>query len=406
MKTQTPVVFQTLARWDNAYSSTALSLAKELSRDRKVLFVERPFTRKDVLLQPTNRQIMRRKKLWQQGTFMEQAFPELPNLYMIYPKPSWPINALPDGRLFEAMRQKQNQAIWELIDRCLIQLGIHEFVYFNSFDPVNSIIKSRLSVQKTVYHCVDHMGGEPYIARHGVKAEAECARRSDLVISTSKALHEKMGCLNPNAFLLPNAGDYHHFRRTDQAEPEEMRYFKGPKVMYTGSIGSRIDATLMYKTARLMPSAQFLFIGPVSDVAIGGTGLFDLSNVHLLGPKPYAKLPAYIAAADACLIPFVSNELTRCVYPLKINEYLAAGKPVISTPFTDLSDFEGLIQIASNPVHMVAAIRSAIEEPSPRMCATRQHFASKNTWEERAERLSLILENTVSKTQTLTFEAA
>src|SRR5690606_28305817 len=133
-------------------------------------------------------------------------------------------------------------------------------------------------------------------------------------------------------YLFPSSIDREHFGRTRSIEKDvaEQEHLPRPRLGYFGVIDERLDIELLETVARMRPGWQFIMIGPV--VKIDPLSLPSFPNIHYLGGKSYKELPDYIAGWDVALIPFAHNEATRYISPTKTPEYLAAGKPVVSTP--------------------------------------------------------------------------
>ncbi|ACF12853.1 glycosyl transferase group 1 [Chloroherpeton thalassium ATCC 35110] len=389
-----PVVMQALPRWDGKYASTSLNLAKELSKERRVFYCDHPFTYKDLFTGKTRQDIRFRKPIWAgKSSPVYQPFADFPNLSVVSPAPTLVINFLPKSVLYDLAENFVNRHIWKTLNRVLSAQGISKFIYINSFDPCFSRIYTPFEVALKVYHSVDNIAGERYIARHGVRREQEFAKIADLTISTSLALTEKLRALNPKSHFVPNAADYALFSRPCAGEPKAFEKIPKPRVLYMGNIGLRIDYDALEDLAKNHPEWQLVFVGPKDPREFRGQALEALPNVWFLGAKPYAELPDYAHAADVCLIPFIPNDLTKFIYPLKINEYLGTGKPVVTSRFADLTEFETTVQIYESPEMLYDAIMQAVKENSPEKEAARKKVASANTWEERGKRFDKILED-------------
>jgi glycosyltransferase involved in cell wall biosynthesis len=392
---------QALPRWDGKYASTSLNIAKELSKSRWVFFVDHPFTKKDVLFNSHQPDVVFRKPIWKsQANNAYAPFEDFPRLVVISPRPIPMFNFLPPSFLYQWAEAYANWSVWQSINSVLVQYNVEKFIYINSFDPVFSQVFTHLDIALKVYHCVDNIAGERYIARHGVRREKEFAAQADMVISTSPALAQKLSEFNPESVCVPNAADFSLFSKPATKEPVDMAGIIGPKVLYMGNIGLRIDYNLLENLALKHPKLQLVFVGPKDEREFKGQALESLSNVHFLGAKPYKELIEYVHACDVCMIPFEPNDLTRYIYPLKINEYLATGKPVVSSRFADLSDFESVIYTYTNSEDCYAAITRAIDENSKQKQKARREVASKNTWENRGLQFDRLINAAVHKKST------
>jgi glycosyltransferase involved in cell wall biosynthesis len=386
-----PIVFQALPKWDAPYNSTSLTVAKLLSKERKVFYVDHPFSWIDSLRSNTKKQRQRRE-----GLAFNQPFEDHPNFYVINPPKTLPINSLNDGFLYQRLLKNYQKKLWKRIDRVLTAFGIDKFGFVNSFDPVYFDFNTSLECLYKIYHCVDLIEGEDYIAKHGVKAEQKACEQADFVITTSRPLAEKLRFYNLKTICIANASDYNHFS-FQQDKPIEYNSSERSRIVYTGSIGHRIDYALIKNIAEKNPEFDVFMIGPKHPTYFGGQELELLSNVRFLGPRNYDVLPAYIQHADVLLIPFLKNELTHHIYPLKLNEYLATGKPIVSTHFTDLSEFDGLITISDTFKTASEAVNNSLKKDSKRIKNRRIQLASSNTWENRIKDWKQIIIDLESK---------
>lgn len=372
-----PLVFQALPKWDAPYNSTSLTVAKLLSKSRRVFYVEHPFSWLDSFRSHTKEQRVKRSR-----KLFEQPFEDFPDFYVIHPPRILPINALSEGAVYQSLLNLYKKQLWNRIDWVLDVFGIKKFGYVNSFDPVFFDFKTSHNCIFKLYHCVDLIEGESYIAKHGATAEEEACKKADVVITTSKPLRQKLQVYNANTECIVNASDFDHFYEKRE-RPIEYADSDKERIVYTGSLGHRIDYNLIKTIALENPDKEVILIGPKHPKYFKGQELEGISNIQFLGPRKYEDLPAYIQYADVLLIPFLKNELTHHIYPLKINEYLATGKPIVSTKFTDLSEFNGLIEIIENNESSSAVLKSAVDNNSQRLHSQRIKFSSKNTWHHR-----------------------
>jgi UDP-galactopyranose mutase len=215
----------------------------------------------------------------------------------------------------------------------------------------------------TVYDSMDYLAGF-----HGAPAglldlEAELLARADLVFSGGASLHRRMAGRHDNAHCFPSSVDLAHFRqaRDQLTDPEDQAAISRPRVGYAGVIDERIDLPLLDGVAAARPDIQIVLLGPT--VKINVEMVPNRPNIHRVGMKPYAELPAYLAGWDVGWMPFARNDATRYISPTKTPEYLAAGLPVVSTSIHDVVEpygNGGLVAIADSVEASVAAIDRAL----------------------------------------------
>jgi len=199
-------------------------------------------------------------------------------------------------------------------------------------------------------------------------------------------------------YLHPNAADFSSFQRALSEKfprPVELIPAEGKKIIgYTGNIESRIDYQLLKAIIEYHPDKMIVMVGPVTTPEHKTVDLTGFPNVIMTGSKRIDELPAYLQYFDCALIPFKKNTLTRSIYPLKINEYLAAGRPVVATDFSeDIRSFEHVIYIGHDRGEFVQLIDQAIQENDQEKIHARTAVANTNTWTARVEQFWEILEN-------------
>ncbi|NLZ02250.1 MAG: glycosyltransferase family 1 protein [Pirellulaceae bacterium] len=219
-----------------------------------------------------------------------------------------------------------------------------------SFTPDVAYLLGRFGEEKVVYYCVDdHSQFTGYDAAQVLRDEEELCRKSDLVVTTSMALQEAKSPWNPNTILVPHGVDYDHFSRAvkeDLPAPPDIASIPRPRLGFFGLIRDWVDLDLLAEVARRRRDWQIVLLG---DSTVDLTPYRSIPNMHFLGRKPYADLPAYCRQFDVGLIPFKINELTRAVNPIKLREYLAAGLPVVSTPLPEVELYGPSVNVAKGP---------------------------------------------------------
>ncbi|MNY09104.1 putative teichuronic acid biosynthesis glycosyltransferase TuaH [compost metagenome] len=194
---------------------------------------------------------------------------------------------------------------------------------------------------------------------------------------------------------MPNGVEYAHYARAcDPREviPADVACLPSPVIGYLGNLEARFDYDLIAACAAARPDWSWVLIGPVQPAyAARAEVLRRLPNVHLLGPRPASSAPGYLKGFDVGIIPFVASAQTRAIYPLKLNEYLAAGLPVVMTPFAPLDGFAGTCWIAEGQAAFGAAIAQALAARSSEHREARMALARENDWSARALAMGRIL---------------
>lgn len=251
-----------------------------------------------------------------------------------------------------------------LVQRAMRRLRFRRAINW-IFNPAAAVIAGRLGENLLIYHCVDE-----YTAFSGVGASAlgeleeQLLRKSDLVLVSADRLYQSKAHLNPHTHVVRHGVDFDHFRAALEPAtqiPAEIANLPRPVLGFFGLVADWVDVDLMAEMARRFNRGSLVVLGKTTtDVS----KLAALSNVHLLGRKPYAELPAYAKGFDVALLPFRLNELTLNASPLKVREYLAAGLPVVSTPIPEV-EILGQCRIAGDMDAFELAIRDALEDPGP-----------------------------------------
>lgn len=254
--------------------------------------------------------------------------------------------------------------------------------------PYWSPLVRALPAARVVYDCMDHHGGFENNAPAVLEAEARLVDDADLVIVTSAWLEQDIAPRARATAMVRNAGEFEFFRTAPSkvfADPRGRRV-----IGYYGAIAEWFDLDLVRRVALAHPDCLVLLVG--NDTAGAGEALADLANVQLAGEVPYAELPYWLHGFDVCLLPFRVIPLTLATNPVKVYEYLAAGKPVVSVDLPEMAQFEGLVRVAAAAGDFVAAVGAALDAPAGEGVAERQAFAARQTWAERAQALDDALE--------------
>jgi glycosyltransferase involved in cell wall biosynthesis len=373
-----------------------------LARTNRVLYVEEPVT----MLAPLK--VLSRWSRW------SAAVPRLrrinAGLWTLTPPP-----LLPFGNMRPEVNKANQAVLARYIGWAMNRLYFDEDYIFWTYLPTSVALLSHLRAPSgskragstrrpslAVYHCVDEHSAFPgFVSPEIVKAyDDELTRQADLVITTSENLRLSRQALNLNTHTVLNAADVHIFNRAldpDLAVPADLAAIPAPRLGVVGMHDSRLDLDAIEAIATADPSWQVVLIGPLKAGQVDEPRLRRLPNVHLLGEKARPDLPGYLKGVAVALIPYKSNELTRNIFPLKLFEYLAAGVPVVAGGLPELADYAGTIGVAGGPVDYPGLVREAISTDSPEKREARVALAARNTWDDRVERISGLVEDAFAR---------
>ena len=247
-----------------------------------------------------------------------------------------------------------------LLDDFIETEAIRDYVLWY-YTPMALALTRHLSPLAVVYDCMDELSafqGAPATLR---EHERELMQRASLVLTGGRSLYEAKRHQHHNIHALPSSVDVAHFARARSIaiDPRDQAGIPHPRLGFFGVIDERLDIALVDGVAAARPDWHLVMIGPV--VKIDPASLPRRPNIHYLGSKPYGELPHYLAGWDVALLPFARNEATRFISPTKTPEYMAAGKPVVSTSIQDVVrpyGEQGLVRIADDvPAFVDACLR-------------------------------------------------
>lgn len=275
------------------------------------------------------------------------------------------------------------------------------------YTPMALSFSSDLKPRAVIYDCMDELSAFKDAPQSLKTFERELFERADLVFTGGRSLFSSKQSQHHSVHCFPSSIDREHFMsaRTNSDEPEDQKSVPHPRLGFFGVIDERLDVALLDAMARERPDWNFILLGPV--VKVDPATLPKHNNIHYLGSKLYQDLPKYIASWDVALLLFADNESTKFISPTKTPEYLAAGKPVVSTPITDVVHPYGemqLVEIAKGPAEFIEAIERMLAQGSARDQWLKRvdEFLSLTSWDETWSQMSDLIDEAVrTKTQTL-----
>jgi glycosyltransferase involved in cell wall biosynthesis len=295
-----------------------------------------------------------------------------------------------------AVRRINARLLPALVGRAARRLGMSRPVLWG-YVPQAEALLDALDPSLVVYHCVDDIATQEGIDTASFRAaEERFARRADLVLASAPKLAARMRELNDNVLPAPNVADTGAFAAAlDEGRVDpQLGELPRPRLVFTGAIAEKkLDLPLLAAVARARRDWTIALVGPVGlgDPHTDVAALDAEPNMHLLGPRRYEELPAVLRGADVTLIPYRASELTASIFPMKVYEYLAAGRPVVATPLPALEGVEE-ITVAEGADAFVAAVEHELVADTAQRRAARSAAAAANSWDARLDEISAALE--------------
>lgn len=374
--------------WGGNYIKPTVELMKILSSQNKLLFVNSPYTLADVFAGITGKKKIDLKRALGISNRLSNVTPveiEGANVYVLTPPISLSINFLSKGFLYRAALNFNAWLVRGSVKKALKKLEMTDnLIHIVAFNPGMGLINGRRYGEKTlIYHCYDEVrGGDAWLKKHGVWLEEAFMKITDGVIVSSRGLFESKVKQCPNCYIVKNAVNLELFSQGFHDSPSARQV-----IGYIGTVDDRLDYDILQHLFINLPQARFVFVGRVMSQR-GLAILKKYPNVSVEGAKTPDELPAYLKTFSAGIIPFIKDTFTKGIYPMKINEYLAAGLPVISTGFGDMIEFEQLISIGDTRETFLQHCIDEISNDTPAKKHERLNVAGQNTWKNRADEFS------------------
>ena len=262
------------------------------------------------------------------------------------------------------------------------------------YTPMMLPFSRHLEADLTVFDAMDELSKFKFAPVKLLELEQELIDRADIVFTGGSSLYEAKKDRHSNVHCFPSSVDRVHFlkARAHQFDPADQEDLPKPRLGFYGVIDERFDTELLDEVATLRPDWSFVMVGPI--VKISEDDLPKRPNIHYLGGKTYDQLPAYLSGWDVALMPFAMNESTQFISPTKTPEYLAGGKPVVSTPIRDVVRHYGqleAVKFADNAADFVAQCEKALElsnAPESGWLAEADLMLSGTSWETTQARMA------------------
>lgn len=300
-----------------------------------------------------------------------------------------------------------------VLDRMAIRMAVRRWTHAHTgekdaprvaylFHPQFYPYVKKIQPDYVVYHAYDMFSLTPGWNSELDRQQRQLLDMADLIVASSDVIAEELAAISGKAVeMLPNGADFEAFSRASN-EPDDLRDIAHPRIGYVGNLNLKVDFPLVASLAATHQNWNFVFVGGKGKLDVPTTKGFDecvaLGNVHFLGAKDYREIPSYAANMDVNLMCYrvEGGAWTRGGYPLKLHEYLAAGKPVVSTDLPSVIPFESNVAIARSGDQWSGLIASALQGKGAGSEEQRRAVAKKNSWDARAVRLNTCLTNMVN----------
>lgn len=359
-----------------------------LAETNRVLYVESVGLRTPTWAPQDRSRIARRLAHYLRGP---RVWTRNPNLYVLSP-------FLIPYYQSEAVRNLNAKLLLRQVQNVRHQLDMHHPILW-SYVPNAYALVGHIQEKMVVYHCVDDLASVAGVPKDAVsQMEQRFIRKADAIFTTSQKLFESRQQFNPHTYYFSNVADAAHFGKAlgnETVLPRALKAIHPPIAGYVGAMDAyKVDFNLLAEVAKLLPDWAFVLIGPIGQgqpsTSLGELGA--LSNVHLLGHVPYEEIPAYLKGFDVALIPHLLSDYTSSSFPMKLYEYLAAGRPVVATPLSAIQHVD-LVSFARTPKEFASAIVAARRDNSRAAEITRAREAQQHTWESRIQDFDTVLSN-------------
>ncbi len=385
-----------LQPWDLNIASTCKYTALEMSANNRVLFVNPPLQRSLLLRHRNSPSVQKRIRI------MKGEEPDLvqisDTMWVLYPRTVVEsINWIKSNCIFDFFNRVNNKRYAKNIKEASDKLNFSDVIMFDDNSMIMGYyLKEFLKPDLFIYLLRDAVTLVSYHARHGSRLQPKIIAKADFAVTNSNFFMEYAKKTNPRSYMIGQGCDLTMYNDKDGKlqGPDDLVHIKKPVIGYVGFLTEiRLDIKVLEYIAEQKPEWSLVLVGPEDD-AFKNSKLHQMDNVYFLGRKDPTELAAYIKGFDVALNPQIVNEITDVNYPLKIDEYLAMGKPTVATKTTFMEYFKDHTYLPSNQEEYVEAIDRALKEDSPELRKERIDVATEHTWENFVKKIYKYIEAT------------
>lgn len=364
-------------RWDFVWQRPQQVLSR-LAKTHRILFVEEPEFAPEGAEPVPN---LRRAK-------------ETPNIIVLTPQ----ISAIEAGETPLWLWPSRN-AIAAQVKDAIQTLNFKRRALW-MYTPTPEFMVGVVAPDMLVYDVMDELANFKFAPAELKDNEKRLLGQSAVVFTGGASLYDSKKHLNPNTHLFSSGVDGAHYAKAcdpKTSEPEWMNAIpSGPRATYIGVIDERLDHDLIGKMAAARPDVQFLICGPI--VKVDPAHLPQAANLHYPGQQGYDDLPRILSGTDICLMPFAMNEATKYISPTKTLEYMAAHKPIVSTPINDVIELYGsVVRVGNSAEQFAGQVRAALLDSPETQRMRENELLQRNTWDSIATRMGNLINEKIAE---------
>lgn len=378
--------------WFGEYAKSTVQIMSRLGQKNRIIFVEYPFTWKDVITTILKKQKAPvRQMLGLTKRLSTVSTGDNGKVYKLVMPPVLPVDFIKNNNVFEFFFNFNISTYKRQLRKTIKKLTIQNPLVITAYNPFYGLpMIGQLKEILNVYYCYDGIGTR----RHGKRIftiDEKFSRIVDGIITTSDFINQDKQKFNPKSFVVKNGVDYDIFKPKAKTE---IHHREKKIVGYIGSLDHRFDIDTVEEAVNQLKNFDFHFTGNLRNPAIKKR-LEVYSNVTFFPPVKPDEVPALLASYDVGIIPYIVNEINKNIYPLKINEYMAVGVPVVMTPFAELKDFSGMVSVAGDSESFSECLEYQVSSDKKELIQNRIEFAKSNSWDIKAEEFGSILKSLV-----------
>jgi glycosyltransferase involved in cell wall biosynthesis len=384
LDTHIPILCFSTTDWHEIWGSRQQLMLRLAKRGHPVFFVERQVGPEQLI----RNSVLRSRKIaaWRSNRLSQPV----DNLWI------WQPPLLPPGRYYSSYLNHIGQKILaNQVKKILSKLNLNEPILW-LYPPQSAPLLSEFGEPLSLYHCIENFSGIQKGIKRRIMQDEEhfLLKKVDLVFTHSEGLSQLYSNLTRRKItLVPSAADVSFFQSVSSIDPL-ISFLPHPRLGVVGTLDGRLDVELLEGIVRNHPAWHLVLIGPQHPERVNFGTLNNLSNVHFLGPQPYEKLPSLLNGLDIFLIPYILNAMTVYISPIKLYEYLATGKPIISTCLPEVEKYRDFVRIGTNYHEFTNHIQAALEDTDNQVKA-RRNFARQHSWEARLDIMLKIIADTL-----------